>query len=333
MDDSSANAVTVPRRRSWWPVAKWSLFLILLYFVGRRAISLWNSSPPAELRMDPRWLVPAAVAYLVGWLPSVWFWRSLLRRMGQQPDWYVALRAYFVGHLGKYVPGKALVLVIRGALIQQSGGNPVLAGLTAAYETLVSMAGGAAIALALAPLVIPDSLWGRMPVSIQWLRQQTLLVPLIVAVATVASTPISAWLFSRLGRKALPQGSDAGQAGGITVSDVLQGVLITSMGWICHAFSLGCVLQSISTDAIDFSQFPVWLASVTLATFAGFVVLVAPGGLGVREWVLVEMLKDQPGMGAEKALVAAGMLRIVWFAAELSAAVILYAIRPKAIEA
>lgn len=329
MDDSVATVAEPRSKRRWWPVVKWSLFAVMMYFVVQRAMGLWQSSPSTPPQIDIRWLIPAAVLYLAGWLPSVWFWRALLIRLDQHPGRYESIRAYFVGHIGKYVPGKALVLVIRGALLKDGGTNPVLAGLTAAYETLVSMSAGAAIAVALAPAVIPEGLWARLPPAMQFLRQHPLLVPLLVAIAVIASTPFSSRLFTRLGRKVLPRPTDAPPTVGITAPLVLQGVLITSLGWVLHALSLGCTLQSISATSLDMAHFPVWLASVALSTFAGFLILIAPGGLGVREWVLIEVLKDQPLIGVENAIVAAGLLRLVWFVSELAAAGLLYVIKPR----
>lgn len=326
-EETAAQPPTGPSRR-WWPAIKWTLFAATMYFVGKRAVALWQSSPTTQLHIDAWWLLPAAALYIVGWFPSIWFWHALLKRLDQHAGPYETTRAYFIGHLGKYVPGKALVLVIRGALLKDAGVSPVLAALTAAYETLVSMSASAAIAVALAPIVIPDSLWDRLPPALHFLRQQPLLVPLIVAIATVVSTPFSAWLFTRVGRKAVPRGTEA-PAVGITASLVLQGVAVTSLSWICNAFSLGCTIQAISDERVNLSQFPVWLASVTLSTFFGFVVLIAPGGLGVREWVLVEVLKDQPTIGGEKAIVAAGLLRLVWFVSELIIAGVLYPIKPR----
>lgn len=325
-DDSAAKTGSAASR--WLPMAKWALFTLMLYFVGHRAVALWQSGPAIELHIDFRWLVPAAILYLVGWLPSAWFWWALLSRMHQTPGWYATVRAYLVGHMGKYVPGKALVLVIRGALLKDYGANPVLAGLTAAYETLISMSAGAAIAVALAPTVIPESLWEKLPTICRFLRQQPYLVPIAVAIATFASTPFSAWVFTKVGRKAIPRTNEPGIPTSISGRLVSLGVIVTSLGWICHALSLGCVLQSISDSPIDFNLFPVWLASVAGSTFLGFVVLIAPGGLGVREWVLIETLKDQPLIGTERAIVAAGLLRIVWFVAELGAAAVLYSIWP-----
>lgn len=353
MEDAIAAPNGSRLKRRWLMIAKFTLFAVLMYFVSLRAVALWQDSPPIKLHVDVRWLVPSAVLYMVGWLPSVWFWHALLTRMDKRPGWYATLRAYYVGHLGKYVPGKALVLVIRGGMLKESGGNPVLAGLAAVYETLVSMSSGIAIAVALAPAVIPDGLWERMPTAMQFLRQQPLLVPIVVFAAAIASTPFSAWLFTRIGRKAMPRATDAVPRTSVTHSGdrqdayptvtcatdaapkteitarlVLQGFLVTSLGWLFLALSLGCALQAISDEPLDLMQFPVWLASISLSTFSGFVVLIAPGGLGVREWVLIETLKDQPGIGGEKAIVVAGLVRVIWFAAEMAMAGLLYLIKP-----
>jgi glycosyltransferase 2 family protein len=66
---------------------------------------------------------------------------------------------------------------------------------------------------------------------------------------------------------------------------------------------------------------PVITAAVALATVAGFVVAVMPGGLGVREGVLMSALA--PALGPARSVVAALLLRLVWVAAELIAAAVL----------
>jgi uncharacterized membrane protein YbhN (UPF0104 family) len=68
---------------------------------------------------------------------------------------------------------------------------------------------------------------------------------------------------------------------------------------------------------------PVVIGSVALATAAGFVVAALPGGLGVREGVLMWALA--PALGSENAVVAALVLRLVWVGAELVAAALLLA--------
>jgi glycosyltransferase 2 family protein len=63
------------------------------------------------------------------------------------------------------------------------------------------------------------------------------------------------------------------------------------------------------------------IGAVALATISGFVVAVVPGGLGVREGVLMSLLA--PALGRDLAVVAAVLLRLVWVVAELAAAAVL----------
>jgi hypothetical protein len=327
MDAATSRSTLLTR---YWPLVKWTLFAIVLAFVGRRAYLLWTTSPSQSVHVNGTWLVLAGLAYLAGWLPSVWFWRALLRDMRQTLGWRTAIRAYYVGHMGKYIPGKALVLVIRGALVKDAGVNPLLAGVTTAYETLVFMAAGTALAMGLAPIAFGPALWSQLPAGFAWFHSRPILVPLIVAVATFATTPLSSWLFTLIGRKTIPRGAVSLEAPpSISAVLICQGLVVMSGGWMFHALSLGCVIQSVATQPFDIAGFPLWVAACSLSMVGGFVILIAPGGLGVREGLLIEVLKDQPQIGPAMALVVAGLLRVVWFVTELMTAAILYGLGPK----
>jgi hypothetical protein len=77
------------------------------------------------------------------------------------------------------------------------------------------------------------------------------------------------------------------------------------------------------------TSFPLWLGACTLSTVGGFVVLLAPGGLGVREGLLIEALQSQPEISPSSAVIVAGLLRVVWFVSELVAAALLFLWKPK----
>ena len=331
---NSTSAISKPSsglgKNRFWFVLKWFLFAMVFLFVGRRAVQLWESAPPKSVQIKWSWLISASIFYAIGFLPSVWFWRALLSRMGQRLDWRNAIRAHFVGQLGKYIPGKGLVLVIRASLAKEAGVDPLLAGITSAYETLVLMATGAAIFLAVAPLGFTSEQWNCLPSQMRWLRSQPLIFATTVAVITFATTPFSSWLFSHLGRKAISRRSaDEGLLPSISAGLISQGVAITSIGWACHAISLGCVLQAVTQDPIQISHFPVWLVASSFATVGGFVALFAPGGLGIREGLLIESIKDHSHIGASTAVIAAWLLRAVGFVTELICATVLYFMKPK----
>src|SRR5262249_27878425 len=103
------------------------------------------------------WLALAALLYLSALLLSALSWRRLLMHLGSPAPLPGILRAYYVGHLGKYLPGKAWALLLRGGLARQAGTPAGRVGLTAFYEVLTTMGSGAVVAAILFALCGPDA--------------------------------------------------------------------------------------------------------------------------------------------------------------------------------
>src|SRR5438046_1237852 len=97
-----------PVLKRWgWPLLKAVLAVVLLLAIGHKFYVDLRQLDPASLEMRPGWLAVSGGLYLLGLLPSAWFWHHLLHVFGDRPRPWTALRAYFMGQLGKYVPGKA----------------------------------------------------------------------------------------------------------------------------------------------------------------------------------------------------------------------------------
>ena len=281
----------------------------------------------AQLDVEPLWLLGAGLAYALGWLPSVWFWRRLMNTFGGDVSFGDAARAYYCGHLGKYVPGKATALLIRAGLLKERGCRAGLAALSATYETLAIMGAGLAVGIALAPLVFAKLLKSHLPGSLTWLTESTFVLPVVVALAGLAALPLVAKLLTTIARKATPRefdGNSDATPPDISARLLLTGALVFLLAWMLHGLSLGLTIRSLSPAGFDLAQWPLWTASTALATSAGFFVLFAPGGIGVREGLLIETLRIQPAIGVQIAVIAAILLRIVWFATEVVVSALLY---------
>ena len=102
------------------------LTAIVLVIVGitwavRRALqdpAIRDLDPAA---LDGRWLSLAGLAYAVGTLPGWFYWHRILWRFGQRPTKLESLRAFMLGQLGKYVPGKGMVVAIRADAVRSFG--------------------------------------------------------------------------------------------------------------------------------------------------------------------------------------------------------------------
>lgn len=324
MSDDQTNPIS---KRRWWTIGKWLLCLVVVAFVGRRAVELWQRDA-VDLEVQPLWLALAGVVYVIGWLPSVWFWREAMRRLGGDVSPLAAARAYYCGHLGKYIPGKAMVLVIRGTMVATRGAPMRVGMLTAAYETLVMMGAGLAFGVAMSPLLFADA---SLPDWLSWLRwviERPVLGPICVCIAGVAALPIGGKLLEKIGRKFVPK-SEVGSAkdsqskSKIDSSFLLLGTAVFVIGWMIHGFSLGLTLRSVTPGNFDWSNWLVWSGAAAFATSVGFIAIFAPGGIGVREWLIAETLAVQVGIEPGHAVAAAALLRVVWLATEVAISLVL----------
>ncbi len=223
----------------------------------------------------------------------------------------VRVRAYYIGHLGKYVPGKAVVFVLRIGLIKAV--QPLRTGVGVAaifYETLTTMAVGAFLATVILAL---DG-------SHEW---HVLLISAGLALAM--AVPLAPIVFNSLLRALQRNRSD-----GTTAVARLHPVryvhywLGIAVGWLLIGMSLWAAIQSLGPkEDVTLRELGLFTAAAALAVVGGFVSML-PGGLGVREIVVMELVKPLVG-DAAVALAAAVLLRIVWLAAE---AILAFAIYP-----
>ena len=78
--------------------------------------------------------------------------------MGQEAGVWESLRAYIIGHLGKYVPGKALVVILRTGLIRSHRVNTSLAAVSVFYETFSLMTAGMIVAIFVLLMWFPEQI-------------------------------------------------------------------------------------------------------------------------------------------------------------------------------
>jgi len=294
--------------------AKMAVGLLVLVAVGRYVSQTLRKVQDRGLRVhvDPGWIALAIVLYLAGLIAfGVFFWR-VLRDSPTPVPLLPALRAYLISHLGKYVPGKALVVVMRVALVVPYRAGTATAAFATLYETLVMMATGglfAALGFALVPIE-------RWPALVALGLGFGLLVVVDPSVFPKISRMISAPL----------RGIDAEAFPRVTRRLLLEGIGWSLLGWCLLGLSQVAVVWAIAPTGVAVERWPLIIASVALATVAGFVVAVFPGGLGVREGVLMATLG--PAVGADTAVLAALILRLAWVLGEFVAALPLLVARP-----
>jgi uncharacterized membrane protein YbhN (UPF0104 family) len=285
------------------------------------AWGLWHSIDQAQAKfaqqqlswrdVDLAWLFVAAVLYVSGLTPCWLFWHRTLLAMKQRPRARDSLRAYFIGHLGKYVPGKALVVVLRTERISGPRVDTAIAAISVFVETLTMMAIGAALASLLIATILPES-------QLLWLA-----VGLSFGAGLPTIPPVTRKIVSLLQvRRLNPETMLAVQ--GLDIKLMALGWAVIGLGWVLMGLSLWATMLALPNSATpslpSLYDLSLVTASVCLAMVAGFLSLL-PGGLGVRELVVITLLS--PSYGEVAAITSAGLLRIVWLLSELFVSAIL----------
>ena len=203
MSDPSADSKKKSGSALIWKLTKWGLLALVLYFVWKQGAQLYEQQQEAitEIQISPVWLILSGICYFIAWLPSVWFWQQLMLASGEKVDFWPTARAYYCGHLGKYIPGKVTVLLIRATLLKEYGVRVSVAAVTAAYETLAVMGVGLVLFLALIPFVIDAEQLDDWPAWVQYLQAHPFLVPTLILVVLFISLPLVARLLNLFSKK------------------------------------------------------------------------------------------------------------------------------------
>lgn len=261
----------------------------------------------------PAWLVASGLIYLAGSAPGWWFWHRVMEAMGQRPCWRKSLRAFYIGHLGKYVPGKAMVVVLRAGMVRDAHVDGGVAAAAVFVETLTTIAVGAVLASTL----------------IAWrFHHDMRLLGLALLLTFAAGVPAWPSVFRRVVlflkvHRASPKIEPALQALDLRLMGT--GWLMLVPSWLIMGASLWAAIAALPNAPASLSDplasLPLYTACVALALVAGFVSMI-PGGVGVREFVVITLLA--PTLGEPLAVISAVLLRLVWLIAELLVSAVLY---------
>jgi len=286
------------RWRTWLRLALVALFLV---FVVVLLVKQWPQVRPLLRRLDPAAIVAATAAVLAGVFGTFRAWRAVLADLGSPLPQAAGMRVFFLGQLGKYLPGS-----VWPVLAQMELGRdyevPERAS-AAAFVVFVLLILGTGLALAV-PSIPLLSHGAHSPLSAWW-ALGALVVAVVVATPPVLNRLLA--LALRLARRqpipAPLSAAGIGRAAGWAV-----------ISWTCyglHVFVLASALGSGHGAVLLLQSAGAFAA----AWCAGFLLIAAPAGAGVREAVLVLLLGA--AIGRSQATVIAVLSRLLFLLADL----------------
>jgi hypothetical protein len=264
--------------------AQWLIAAAVIGFAAREVARQWDDVAPALVSLRPGWAGVAASGAIVlaTYLLLIQAWRVTLRVWSEPLPFAAAARIWFVSNLGKYVPGKVWQIAAMAAMAQKAGVSPATAVGSSLVVNLVSIITGFAVIAGTSAGAIAAAV-GASDAGIDERAVETAVIG--VAVAGGAALLLAPVAVPRL---ALLAGRVTGRA--IAIPKIPPRALwitaaATAAAWLLYggAFALFAHAMSPRATGNAFSYVAVYTGSY----LAGYLALFAPGGVGVREAMLV----------------------------------------------
>lgn len=314
------------------------IFLVKLLIVAAVAAWIvmelrksWNKIDFNAWTFHYDWLLFSGVLYAVAYVPPALFWRYAMRTLGQSPGLYETFRAYYIGHLGKYVPGKAMVVILRSGLLRHDRTRASIAAAAVFLETLTMMAAGAflsALILLIRFRDMPNGGW---------------LTLLAIGMMVVSGLPVLPPVFRMMALRVGIGRNDPEiihKLNGLNLQTLVTGWVLTTFCWILLGLSLWATVRGIGIETGPLSGCLLrFILAASLSVVLGFVTMI-PGGIFVREFAMAQVLiayfadllmeaqgmpyQDALAVATTQAIAVAAVQRGISILAELTVSTLLF---------
>ncbi len=271
------------RRTTWMSWAAQALLAIVVaWFVWERVAQDLGEFRSVGLRLEFH-PAPIALAAVVVWATYgllIAAWRAILGGWNQQLSFRSSVRIWCVSNLGRYLPGKIWSIAGLAVLATREGVQGWSAAGSALVMQAMAIGTGSAVAFAFLPQV--DS---QLPLVVGFAIAA-------ISVAALMAKPVVRWI-SRLAGKNV-------ELEALPARTILLATVVTLASWLMYGLAFWLLARGITPDVV----LPLTLAVGTFAAayIVGLLAVFAPGGLGVREGVLMVLLAPSVGTGPALAL-------------------------------
>ncbi|MEI6741110.1 MAG: lysylphosphatidylglycerol synthase domain-containing protein [Gemmatimonadaceae bacterium] len=262
------------RRVSWWGVVQGLLLLATLLWAGRALSAQWEALRLAAttLQIHWGWVMLASAIVLGTYAMLIGAWRLLLAGWGSDLRFLPAVRIWTIANLGRYLPGKVWSVGALGLLASREGVSGPAAAGAAILGTLLNIGAGFGV-LALSGARV-------LGVFRPWLQSVALAVSVAFLVGT-ALLPTVLPLFLR---------RFAAWRGQPTITQQLPARTlwlatgINMLSWLCYGLAFAALARGVTPQVA--AQPALFVVVWTASYLSGYLVLLVPGGIGVREVVM-----------------------------------------------
>jgi len=291
-------------------VAKIGFAVAVTIFIAAVLVSQWSELREAAANARPRWgyIALSCALVLANYALLIQAWRILLAGWGSSLGFWESARVWTISNLGKYIPGKVWAIGTMAVMVQSRGVSGAAAVGAALLGSLINTVAGFVVLAATGAGVL------ELPTA-------AVIAIAALGAAILVAPPFLPWLGRLAGRLARRD---------ITIPRIPHGAIwmtaaISAISWILYGIAFRVLAAGVLSRAPGAAG--LYTAIYTGSYLAGFLAIIAPGGVGVREVVMAGALKGA-GFGTGEAILLVVASRIWTTILEILPAALFLVIRP-----
>lgn len=291
MTDVEGREQPAQARRSWLMVLRRGVLGVAVVLAVWTVVTQWDSVSTAVRDAGGWGMTVSVLAAAAAVSASGEQQRRLLQAWGSvvpATDW---MRVFWLAQLGKYLPGSAWAYVAQMELARERGVRRALSVVVMAVGALLTVL----TALVIGAIAVPQQDVVTVP---DWVIVVAVAVAVAVLVALVVRPQLLVGLVNLVGRRVWRLGEVEAPA---AATPLRIAVVWSLVAWLLYGLHLWVLVRGIGAERGS-PGYLAALAGFALAWVIGFLFVVVPAGVGVREGVFVGVFGASIGSAAALAV-------------------------------
>ncbi len=257
------------------------IILLIFYFLIKGLVSNWGQVKDFDWEFNYPLLIISFVLQIAAlfWLVQIWRW--ILRHTGSTISYFGLFKVWFFANLGRYLPGKVWQFLGMVYMLEKRGVPTRNSFSTAILAQSFSVISGLLIAFLFLGVNLYSQFFSKNPGLIAVMGLFGIFVLIIIFYPKLLARIINLTL-GILKREKIHLD--------ITSKDVIIYILAYSLSWLLFGLAFLVFIKAMAQAS--FGMYPSLTGAFAFAFNIGFLALFVPGGIGVREGILVLLLSS-----------------------------------------
>jgi uncharacterized membrane protein YbhN (UPF0104 family) len=262
-------------------ILQYLIIVLIFYFLLKSVLGNWTQVKDFNWQFD-WWLLLAS--FLLQLLTLFWLvmiWQRMLHHTGSSVSYLKLFKVWFYANLGKYLPGKVWQFLGMIYMLEKEGVPKTSSFSTGVLAQSFSVISGLFISVIFLGTDLYHRFFSKKPGLMIAFMALSLGVLILLCYPRILEKIIN------LGLKIVKKEKIALDISG---KDVIIYLLSYSVSWLLFGLAFLTFIKSMAHA--NFNMYPTLTGAYAFSLNIGFLAIFTPGGIGVREGVLVFLLSS-----------------------------------------